>query len=682
MPMRAAEIRLGKANPIGEQKIDGLAQADLILVVGPNGSGKSSLLEPLRKPGAAGKVMGVDDGGSRIEFSAAGVQQNVAFITSIDLMKEIRSLSQAIALASDSSRHRVEARILEASIRKLENNPIRPDEPPELLRLQATYLDADAQCDDLPRTVERYEELARRLADAAGADWQGFDPDSTSGPQREHALRPNFRGLHGFSTVNPILTSMASLGLPDSGGDGPARIADAAAGAVDKCLTRIRQGSKLPPGLAAADALGWLKEAVDSVDALIDAKDQLVACSKAALEYLTARADGAEAEDCPVCSQSIDPAAVRQRLQEAVRRTVEDVDPELAELQRQRCLHDGWHEELAGLVAHREAAARSADGAFARHRETLRRLGLSLLVAADWHSSVRDAAGEIRAGIDRWLVNHPSGASVTAETDLDLLAKRARDTEKDLGATQQALADDHAPLVGAFDDLQRLGRLLRARKALNDFVHVVDPDEKDAARRRDTRRDAWRRVLTAMKAARTSAAEEAGDRALASDAIRERFTRLMRRFADIDPWLAGLSYDGRDAGRSGAASHGTSQITDLSEGQTVLVNLAAALTVASAVVGKEGHTPRWIVLDEPTNALDSTAVERVADYLGSLTLEDLPVQIFVATFDRDFAQRLQIGALRAGRQVRRIDLDRFDRAQRKLRRIGAETLVPDDQRTR
>jgi DNA repair exonuclease SbcCD ATPase subunit len=356
-----------------------------------------------------------------------------------------------------------------------------------------------------------------------------------------------------------------------------------------------------------------------------------------------------------------------------------DGDPEYTDLQCQHGLYAGWRNELDARVGTLGRARRTAEEAFERHRGTLRRLNESLRVATEWDPVVRGKAKDMSDAVARWLSAYPSGASVSAEVDLDALAKRAHDAARELGARQSELSNRHAPLVSAFNHLERLGRLLRAREALNGFDHVVDLDERETAQRRDARREAWRRVLGEMKAARTQAAEEAGDRALSSDAIRERFTRLMGKFADIDPWLAGLSFDGRDAGTAGAANHGTTQITALSEGQTVLVNLAAALTVASVVAGKEDHLPRWVVLDEPTNALDRDAVRCVADYLGSLTLEDLPSQIFVATFDQEFAQRLQGGAARAGRRIRRIELDRFDREQRGFRMLRDETHAPDDQ---
>jgi DNA repair exonuclease SbcCD ATPase subunit len=151
---------------------------------------------------------------------------------------------------------------------------------------------------------------------------------------------------------------------------------------------------------------------------------------------------------------------------------------------------------------------------------------------------------------------------------------------------------------------------------------------------------------------------------LSDERIRERFTRLLGKFDDVDPWLASLVYDGSEL-----PNH-------FSEGQTVLVNLAAALTVASAVIGKPGHTPGWVVLDEPTNALDSVAVERMADYLGSLGLDDLPAQMFVATFDEDFANKLVNRARKAGRRVRRISLRRFDRLAKRFDLRGDDRFLP------
>ena len=106
--------------------------------------------------------------------------------------------------------------------------------------------------------------------------------------------------------------------------------------------------------------------------------------------------------------------------------------------------------------------------------------------------------------------------------------------------------------------------------------------------------------------------------------------------------------------RAGAAAH-----DQLSEGQTALVNIAAAIAVAGQVAGAPGHPPGWIAFDEPTNGLDAEARQQVAEFLGSMTTHDLPCQLFVATFDEDFADRLQRTALTAGRRVRRVRMQPF-----------------------
>jgi DNA repair exonuclease SbcCD ATPase subunit len=106
--------------------------------------------------------------------------------------------------------------------------------------------------------------------------------------------------------------------------------------------------------------------------------------------------------------------------------------------------------------------------------------------------------------------------------------------------------------------------------------------------------------------------------------------------------------------RAGVASQDA-----LSEGQTALVNIAATIAVAGKVAGAPGHLPGWLAFDEPTNGLDEAARQQVAEYLGSMTMRDLPLQIFVATFDEEFAIQLQRTALNAGRRVRRVRLPPF-----------------------
>jgi len=50
---------------------------------------------------------------------------------------------------------------------------------------------------------------------------------------------------------------------------------------------------------------------------------------------------------------------------------------------------------------------------------------------------------------------------------------------------------------------------------------------------------------------------------------------------------------------------------------------------------------------------------QVAEYLGGLSMTDVPSQIWVATFDTEFAEKLMTKALTTGRRVVNVALPNF-----------------------
>jgi hypothetical protein len=68
------------------------------------------------------------------------------------------------------------------------------------------------------------------------------------------------------------------------------------------------------------------------------------------------------------------------------------------------------------------------------------------------------------------------------------------------------------------------------------------------------------------------------------------------------------------------------------------------MAVVGMVAGTPDHRSGWIVFDEPTNGLDSKGCAQVAQYLGALTITDVPCQVVVATFDTVFAEQGHIGS--------------------------------------
>jgi ABC-type cobalamin/Fe3+-siderophores transport system ATPase subunit len=676
MPLKVSTITLGERNPIGRRTLDNLDTADLVLLVGPNGSGKSSFLAPLKRTGTQGSVSVLDDGGTLTEFSSTNVQQSITFISSQDLMTRVRSLASAIALAADASRLRVETKALESCITGLQadqTSDTGPTAPPELIHLQEVYLTEDEACPPMPRTDAHYATLGKRAAEAVGLEeWPGFDPDPTVGKENEARLRPTLRSLAGLETIQRVMTTLDGLQVEDDAG--PASKAASANRELQEARNEAAQCIDLQPSDSVDDAISRLDDAAATVRRLIDARDYLATCRRSALEYLKSPSNRPDtAPTCPVCSQSIDLDAVSQGLHMHLDSAAATDDTEGAALKQSFKRFRDLATSLRDKASTARTREEAANNALAVIRSELARVQQSLQPAAGWHGDVTSLANSLCERIASWVAEHGTVASPQGETTLGRIVDDARNGLESLRQQADALSNRLHADQTTFNELQALGRVLRARLKLNAFQHEVALDEAEARRGRTDRRERWLRVLREMKADRERQADTARDRVLADGSTRERFTRLMERFEDVDPWLAALSYDGRDdGGNAGCVSHGNDSVTDLSEGQTVLVNLAAALTVASVVIGKPEHRPGWIVLDEPTNGLDGKASTYVADYLGSLGTQDLPGQIFVATFDDAFAGRLKSKAIESGRRVRVITLDRFNRTTRELRMVGDE----------
>ena len=135
--------------------------------------------------------------------------------------------------------------------------------------------------------------------------------------------------------------------------------------------------------------------------------------------------------------------------------------------------------------------------------------------------------------------------------------------------------------------------------------------------------------------------------------VQERFNRLLD-LLKYHTGLQTLKFCGKEVQLNGVAASNT-----LSEGQTVLVNIAATIAVVGKVAGTAEHRPGWIVFDEPTNGLDEEGRNQVAEYLGGLSITDVPSQIVVATFDTKFAEKLITKATATGRRGKHVELQDF-----------------------
>lgn len=661
MSLRVSSITLGATSHVGSAKVENLEGCDLIIVLGPNGSGKSSLLEPLRRPGAAGTVQGIaSKSGVRTKFVATGVQQSIAFITSQDLMSEVRDLSGALALATNATRRFHEAKALQECAKELRDAPpVALAEPPELDRHRSAYLDAESQCGDQPRTADRYVEMGRRLAERVGIEWAPLPPEYPNDDRLadEVKLQPSSRSLVGADAVTAVLRRLSQLDLQPPNADRPAAKAAIAQRDLDKALKASAEFHAMPATWSADEVIKNLDEKVKRIMACVDAKSRVAACRREAHAYLTTATAEGLANRCPVCDGPIDAHALAMKLETNMAGAAAMDDQETRDWKSAIARAESDGVSIKSVSEEQSLCINAASRAWQASRDTIGDLLPRLRAADNWAAEVQCAARDLHADCTEWLGSYIGAQSTEAEVSLSALGSKAEVVAETLRSAESQLNADLAPRQQNFNAFQSLGRLLHARHNLNAVPWSVDLARDESFKRAAHCRNRWILLLGQMAEERVRSAKEANEEVLGDPRTRELFARLLERLSATQRWLSSLKYNGKLMEPEGIELEKTA----LSEGQTVLVNLAAVITVASVVVGKEDHLPGWLVLDEPTNGLDPHSSAAVSDYLGSMTLEDLPAQLFVATFDEGFAKALREGALKSGRRVRVVTLPVFSR---------------------
>jgi energy-coupling factor transporter ATP-binding protein EcfA2 len=662
--MRADEITLPENSPIGACSLQGLNEFDLVIVTGANGSGKTTLLSPLDAPGpATGRVSCITGTGERRNYAAQGVQRSITFIRSTQLLEGFRDLSQALCLAANTVRLQHEARLLRqlASHASAAEPAMAVTEPRQITDLKTAYLAADRACAARPRTAAEYNRLGTVLAQRRQRGWTPLDPgvDPEKRIADEAAVAPQYRNLDGlleFSrAVDALPPAPAAPEPPPSAAARCEAAALALAESIEEGIRELPEGDQ--PDLQqqidadAAAVATALQSAAQAMQDALEARDALGLCRAVAARYLRTQIDrGLAVEACPVCTNPIDAGHVCRQLTAAAAAR----DPEAA----------GWRQgqerfnALAGRIQTSAVAFNSArEQAFQEHariRLSIERCATTLQNPVAQHAaSVTAARLSTYQHCRNWLNEFGNAApSSAAVNEANELATLARQSCRGLQAAQHALNEGLAQAQHDFLALQALGVVLAARASLDATPWDLALDAVQASSRRQAQRDRWIKVLTRMADSRQ--AEVNGMQAeIVKDAnMQERFHALVKRIPH--PSVQTLQYAVDDITRAGVGAK-----EQLSEGQTALVNIAATVAVAGKVAEAHGHDPAWIAFDEPTNGLDEAARQQVAGYLGSMTVQDLPLQVFVATFDEEFATQLQNAALGAGRRVRRVRLPAF-----------------------
>lgn len=681
MPMRVDQITLPTGSPIGACSLQGLRGVDLVLVTGPNGSGKTTLLSPLDAPGrATGTVGCITEAGARQDYDAQGVQRSITFIRSTKLLAGFQDLSQALGLAANTVRLQHEARLLRQLARQAKDgeSPVALTEPRQITDLKNAYLSADRTCGPRPRTVAEYNRLGTILAERARTVWPPCRPGGPP-PERlaaEEAVRPQAQTLSGLHELSQAIARlpahMATATASQSAAVRSEAAALALAASLEESLAELPdRGHEVPRATGTASdvqaVVAALEAASRSMQAALEAKDALGQCRAIASGYLQAQAKrGITVDACPVCAQPI----VASQLDARLSAPAAEGD---AESTRWRAAKQRFDALVRRIETDAHAWATASAQAAAEHADRLTPIRACMTAlptpVAQHATSVTATRQAIHQSCSDWLATFenapPSSAAFTAASAMVAEVRRSLEA---LQAEERALNDGLVQAQQDFSAFQALGIALAARASLDASPWDLALDEVQAAARRQAQRDRWISVLSRMAAAREAQALIAQSTVVNDPGVQARFAALVSRVPH--PAVQTLQYQGSAVTRVGAAAH-----DQLSEGQTALVNIAAAIAVAGKVAGAIGHPPGWIAFDEPTNGLDAEARQQVAEYLGSMTTHDLPCQLFVATFDEDFADRLQRTALTAGRRVRRVRMQPFRPGQPCIPQI--EDLLPN-----
>ncbi|MFM7215650.1 MAG: hypothetical protein ACKO3H_12310 [Verrucomicrobiota bacterium] len=302
-----------------------------------------------------------------------------------------------------------------------------------------------------------------------------------------------------------------------------------------------------------------------------------------------------------------------------------------------------------------EAAVDPGQNAFDELTQAVESIRLKLAPAVGSNEEVRHVAEDLRNQSGQWITDNPVRPTRQALEGIRGLGHCAETSSKKLDQIEADLNQNLAAAQNDFGDFQRLGDALATARALNRLEWSANPDEAEAERLRTEQRQTWLEVLQQMITERQCRATSARDEVVNDLGVQERFNRFIEKVGPIHPSLRQMAFRGKrlDVG-------GQDRTEDLSEGQRVLVNIAAAMAVVGKVAGTPDHKPGWIAFDEPTNGLDDDGRDGVADYLGGMSLADVPSQIIVATFDRLFADGLIQKALTSGRAVGRVELPQFE----------------------
>ena len=652
---------------VGSAALD-LSTFELFVVVGPNGSGKSKLTECLSKADVR-RIVTTTEAQPGETFLAQMMCADLLHRKSTDLMGDFTDLTDALSRAAGVVRLNDEINLLKRLITVNGNDRLTHllpavvegvphDIATAMEHTRGAEADADSAFDgSIDRyDLDTYNAIGAHIGGLVGKPWRQFTAiKSPAMIEAEDAIRPTVRALPGSQHVVSALESCRDIASTSRAIE-PLRQAELAFGAATEEARNYLRPQTV--GAVTIDALvEWIDDDVKlnekrlkELETILNATNLLGNVRRLARELLEAPG---EHGNCPVCSQSIEVGALLQRLDSPLLELAEGAmspEEEILVLKRRTIKSAELKKKLLECREELKQTRENMDRERGRWMSQLATLATGLNPRTDWDAVILGAIADVQAKVKSVQSNDAWTSAVRADlmNDLKLVVS-------DVGAActkstteiNTAIDNDNRSIrqaQGKFPQLPALRMLLERRQALNDLTWAPTWEARAADGAKQAVLDQWIKAVETLIAERSSRLNATQLDVLNNAGVQQRFNRLIGRLPH--PLLLKLRLQATQViqvnapGVATAIMHKRKGSSQLSEGYRVLVNLAALIAVSGYVSDEQEHRAGWLVIDEPTNGLDKSNREIVAEYLGSLTQEDMPRQIFITTFDEDFAKSL------------------------------------------
>lgn len=664
---------------VGDDRIR-LSDFDLIVIVGPNGSGKSQLTECLRDPDKRLKVTG--PAGETFD-PKRDAHAGLLSATSTTLLGKFADLSDALAMCAGVSRLKEEIELLSKLVPDrrgagdLRLDSLLPQRDVEqsgdlqtaLERLAAAERHADATVNPQRRyDLSSYNAIGRTIAEHLGKQWTTVTPEGGSAAMRlrmeeaEGAVRVDVRSLKGDQEASGALQRGISwyegISRDMTARDAAVTHQRALSEATEQARTLL---ARVEGGNASHDANSepfdlirrleaacvQLENKRSELDSRIRALNALADVRSRAASYLKGCGD----TQCPVCRTDVSREALIAQLLASDVSSDGYFETAAAELNEVKAsLNEATDVAKRLSTAHEsvEQATAGLNAWSARWSKALHDTADALQQRPDWDAAVREslthAAQLARSLRTRPEWSQPLPGSVQSIIDVARgLADACKDGETKLNRSRGELNRGVSEARELLPQLSALRDLVLAQITLNDIrwdanwqAHADDDVKCQVVAR-------WQEAVKQMISERTARLRSLNDEILGDPGVVARFSRLLsdtRHPLLTAPKLGSHEVSDTAGGNSMPLTPAKSRDSRLSEGYTVMVNLAALVAITGYVRDGQRHRAGWLLLDEPTNGLDEDNRKLVARYLGSLTTADMQRQIVVTTFDTEFARLL------------------------------------------